>query len=114
MKILIVDDDEGVLIRLERALEAEGYSTTTAWSGKEALSIARKSHFDMLLVDEYLSDLASPIVVEELKRLQPDASLLLMDTQGERGKDVSHSTMRVVCKWKDDEVKKRIQDSLAA
>jgi CheY-like chemotaxis protein len=31
IKILIVDDDEQVLIELERLLESEGYSTTTAW-----------------------------------------------------------------------------------
>ena len=32
--ILIVDDDEQVLIELERLLEDQGYNTTTAWSGR--------------------------------------------------------------------------------
>lgn len=33
IRILIVDDDEDVLIALERLLEGEGYATATAWSG---------------------------------------------------------------------------------
>ena len=56
MNILIIDDDEGVLIRLERTLETEGCRTTTAWSGRAAVSIAQKSQFDVLLVDEHLND----------------------------------------------------------
>ena len=56
IRILIVDDDEDVLIRLERLLEGEGYNTATAWSGKEALELSGKAKFDLLLVDEYLGD----------------------------------------------------------
>jgi CheY-like chemotaxis protein len=40
-KILIVDNDEHVLIALERELENEGYRTVTAWSGQEALGLLR-------------------------------------------------------------------------
>jgi len=114
MNILIVDDDEDVLIRLEQTLEAEGYRTATAWSGREALSIAQTSKFDMLLVDEHLSDLESAIVVEKLRELQPEASLLLMHTRREPGKSIPHPDNRAVCKWETDEVKKRVRNSLAA
>src|ERR1700746_1391037 len=43
IRILIVDDDEDVLIALERLLEGEGYTTATAWSGKEALVLSKES-----------------------------------------------------------------------
>lgn len=109
MNILIIDDDEDVLIRLERTLEAEGYSTMTAWSGREALSIAQKFRFDMFLVDERLPDLESAIVVDKLRQLQPGVRLLLTHTRGEHGKSVSHPDDGVVCKWDDDEVKARIR-----
>jgi len=45
IKILIVDDDERVLIELERLLESEGYSTATAWGGREALALSEKKMF---------------------------------------------------------------------
>ena len=50
IKILIVDDDEEVLIELERLLEGEGYSTATAWSGREALALSDRLRFDLVLV----------------------------------------------------------------
>ena len=114
MNILIVDDDEDVLIRLEHTLEAEGYSTTTAWSGREALSIARKSKFDILLVDEHLADMESAIVVDALRHLQPHAFLLLMQAHKQGTKSSLHPGNEVVCKWEDDEVKARVRTSLAA
>jgi DNA-binding response OmpR family regulator len=113
MNILIVDDDENVLIRLERTLEAEGYSTTTAWSWQEALSIARKSNFDILLVDEHLADLESAIVVDKLRQLQPRACLLLLHAQRKCNKS-SHSGKEGVCKWDDHEVMAGVRNSLAA
>lgn len=109
MNILIIDDDEDVLIRLERALEAEGYRTTTAWSGREALSITQKSQFDILLVDERLNDMESAILVDRLRELQPKASLVLMHTRTESGTSFSHPDNSVVCKWDEDEVKTRIR-----
>ncbi len=41
VNILIIDDDEDVLIRLERALEAEGYRTTTAGAGEKHSPLRR-------------------------------------------------------------------------
>jgi CheY-like chemotaxis protein len=113
MNILIVDDDEDVLIRLESTLEAEGASTTTAWSGREALSIARRSKFDILLVDEHLADMESAIVVDKLRHLQPRAFLLLMDAQRKCNKSSPYRG-NAVCKWDDDEVKARVRNSRAA
>ena len=45
IKILIVDDDEEVLIELERLLGGQGYSTATAWSGREALALSDRLRF---------------------------------------------------------------------
>ncbi len=108
MNILIIDDDEGVLIRLERTLETEGCRTTTAWSGRAAVSIAQKSQFDVLLVDEHLNDMESAILVQRLMELQPEASVILMHTRKESAQLFSHADNRVVWKRDDDEVKTRI------
>src|SRR5205814_3713976 len=45
-RVLVVDDDESVLTVLNRLLEEAGYETTTAWGGREAIEILRKSTFD--------------------------------------------------------------------
>src|SRR6201987_6272177 len=66
IRILIVDDDEDVLIALERLLEGEGYATATAWSGREALALSKASRFDLLLVDERLGDVEAATLWEGL------------------------------------------------
>ena len=73
IRILIVDDDEGVLIELECLLEGEGYSTVTAWSTREALELSERFQFHVLLVDENLGDADGPTLCGELQRNQPPA-----------------------------------------
>ena len=107
IKILIVDDDEHVLIELERLLESEGYSTTTAWSRSEALAYSDRFHFDLLLIDEHVADKA---LLAELKRRQPDAYCLQMHTQLDQRKAAGHT----VCKWEHADMKARIRNCLAA
>lgn len=110
IKILIVDDDEQVLIELERLLESEGYSTTTAWSRDEALAYSKKWRFDLLLVDEHVGDADSCALLAELKRIQPDALCIQMHTR----KDRKEKSIHAVCKWEHAEMTARIRNFLAA
>lgn len=54
--VLVVDNDEDVLVQLENALESEGYETTTAWSGQQALELLTQREFDLVVLDDQLSD----------------------------------------------------------
>jgi CheY-like chemotaxis protein len=110
IKILIVDDDQDVLIELERLLEGEGYSTATAWSGQEALALSEKSEFDLLLVDEHLADVDAHELFDELESRQPRAFRFLMHTRKENG-SLSGAE---VCKWEHADVKAKIRNCLAA
>jgi CheY-like chemotaxis protein len=110
IKILIVDDDEQVLIELERLLESEGYHTTTAWGGGEALAYADQMQFDVLLVDEDLTDPECDGLAAELKRRQPCACFLDMHTR----KNHRGASAHRIHKWKHAEVKATIRNFLAA
>ena len=83
VQILIVKDDQDVLIELERLLEDQGYSTATAWSSQEALALADKLRFDLLMVDEHLGDIDARALLDELGRRQPHALLCLIHTTRE-------------------------------
>lgn len=111
IKILIVDDDEEVLITLERLLESEGYSTATAWDGREALALSEKLHFDLLLVDEHVGDVDFDSLLDGLKARQPSTPHLLMHTRKGQPLVASAAT---VCKWEHAEMKARIRHCLAA
>ncbi len=79
-EILLVDDDEEVLMALEASLENEGYNTTTAWSGQEALNLLRSRAFDLVLLDDYLPDVASEEILQQLQRMPHRIPVILMQT----------------------------------
>lgn len=114
VKILIVDDDEAVLIALERMLEGEGYRTVTAWSGREALTHAASNDFDLVLVDEHLSDVEITILCDELMRCQPGALRFLMHTRKDATRKATLVAHVDVCKWEHTELKAQIRRCLAA
>ena len=117
-RILIIDDDENVLIALERLLEGAGYCTATAWSGKEALDTLQKSEFDLLLVDEHLPDLNVINLVNHLEHARHRAYRLLMcpfpvRDQGAEG--IPRSAIHgAVCKWEHSAITAKIQNYLPA
>jgi CheY-like chemotaxis protein len=77
-RMLIVDDNEDDLIRLESLFETLGYDTTTAWSGQEALERLESKDFDVVLLDEFLPDVRSETVLRAIRRftVQPWVALL--------------------------------------
>jgi CheY-like chemotaxis protein len=112
--ILIVDDDEAVLITLERLLEGEGYRTVTAWSGQEALQVADSERFDLVLIDEHLSDVEVTTLCDELVRRQPGALRFLMHTRKDAVRKAPAAADRDVWKWEHADLKDQIRECLAA
>ncbi len=113
-RILIVDRDENVLIDLERTLEEAGYRTATAWSGQEAVLLSDQASFDLLLIDEYLCDLDSALLVGQLRQRHPTAAFLLMGPRKASAASWPSLTNAAVCKWEHDDVIARVRDCLAA
>ena len=64
--VLVVDNDEDVLVQLENALESEGYETTTAWSGQQALELLTQREFDLVVLDDQLSDASAEDLLKKL------------------------------------------------
>ena len=56
-KILIVDDEEEILVFLEKRLAASGYQVVKASSGKEAFLKAKAYSPDLILLDIVLPDI---------------------------------------------------------
>lgn len=66
-KILVADNDEDVLVALECVLEEKGYATTVALSGAETCKLLSEGSFDLLILDDYLSDRDSAQTLTECK-----------------------------------------------
>ena len=67
-KVLIADNDEDVLLALERALENEGYDTVVALNSDEVTRALAHNSCDLLVLDDYLSGRDSVHVLAELRR----------------------------------------------
>ena len=82
-RILVVDDDEGLLILMAEALRAEGYEVATAGSGQTALRWLARQTPDLMLLDLKLRDIDGPALLEKLQRSETPIPFLVVTGQGD-------------------------------
>lgn len=70
-RILVVDDEQGVMITIQAILEQEGYTVESASSGQMALDKLHAQQFDLVLTDLRLGDIDGLAVLTEARRTAP-------------------------------------------
>src|SRR3989442_10713111 len=81
-RILVVDDDGGLLRFLTIGLSAMGFDVTTCTTCEEALAVAKREVFDLALTDLRLPDRDGLTVLEELRLIHPNLPVLLLTAHG--------------------------------
>jgi CheY-like chemotaxis protein len=76
--VLIVDNDDRILWKLQEVLENAGFHTRATWSGHEALALLKSGEFDILLADDYLPDLHSHDFLKRVSRLSIQPAIVVM------------------------------------
>jgi CheY-like chemotaxis protein len=66
-KILIVDDEPGVVAYLEMLLQDHGYETTSAANGEEAMAKARTERPDLITLDISMPETSGARFFRELR-----------------------------------------------
>ncbi|HTN85385.1 MAG TPA: response regulator [Sorangium sp.] len=77
-RVLVVDDEEGMRLTLAANLELEGYEVVEARDGAHALELAAQQRFTVVVSDVRMPGLNGVEMFRELKRLQPDLTVVLM------------------------------------
>jgi two-component system, OmpR family, response regulator len=77
-KILVVDDEPGIRSFIGRALGAAGYAADLAATGTEALQRAHARHYDLIILDLLMPDMAGQVVLERLLAARPDQAVLVL------------------------------------
>src|SRR6266446_418277 len=80
--ILIVDDESGIRESLRGVLEDEGYRTSVSPSGEDCLELLRKSSFDLILLDVWLTGIDGLEVLERIRELQDPPEVIMISGHG--------------------------------
>ncbi|MBK8379104.1 MAG: sigma-54-dependent Fis family transcriptional regulator [Nitrospira sp.] len=81
-RILVVDDDEGLLHLLRMRLSALGFSVTPCTGGRDALTAARQEAFDIAITDLRLRAEDGLALTEELMQIQPGLPVIILTAHG--------------------------------
>jgi len=77
-RVLVVDDEKNYQLILRELLSRDGFEVDAVGEPLEALKLATKRPFDAALVDLRLGDLDGVEVMERLRRLDGDLSVVIM------------------------------------
>jgi nitrogen regulation protein NR(I) len=81
-KILLIEDDPGIVMTLRRVLSEEGYSVKVEKRGDAGLSAAKEDSFDVVISDMKLPGLNGLDLVRELHAAKPRLPIILMTAHG--------------------------------
>lgn len=81
-KILVVDDERQYVEVINMILQSEGYDTTVASSGEEALEKFKKEKFNLVLSDLQMDGINGIQVLEEIKKNHKNTFVILITGYG--------------------------------
>jgi DNA-binding response OmpR family regulator len=82
-KILVIDDEPGIVRFVRRALEADGHSVDTACDGSEGLRIAAAVRPDMVVLDLLMPGISGMGVLAALLADLPQCRVLVLSAVGD-------------------------------
>ena len=77
-KIIVVDDEEGIIDSLSIFLKRSGYEFTGVTDPMEAIEKVKNEHFDLMLLDFIMTPIHGDQVVEEIRKFNKELYILLL------------------------------------
>ncbi|MEB6369840.1 two-component system response regulator GlrR [Klebsiella michiganensis] len=81
-RLLLVDDDPGLLKLLGMRLVSEGYSVLTAESGPEALRTLSRDKVDLVVSDLRMDEMGGLQLFSEIQKVQPGMPVIILTAHG--------------------------------
>jgi len=81
--ILVVEDEPAIADFLQRGLEAEGYSVTTAGDGDEGGRLAGSGDVDLMILDLMLPGRDGAEVLAEVRQARPQLPVIVLTARAE-------------------------------
>ena len=83
MKILLVEDEAGLILTLTDRLRSEGFDVTSATDGEAGLAHALKESFDLIILDVMLPKRNGLDVCRDLRQKNVATPILMLTAKGE-------------------------------
>ncbi len=80
--ILFVDDDKAILSMVERYLTREGYPVQLIDSGRKALELLKKKHFDIVFTDFKMPEFDGIELLSAIKEYRPETEVVIVTGHG--------------------------------
>jgi DNA-binding NtrC family response regulator len=77
-RILVVDDDEGLLEAVSQVLKRGGYAVATASSGEEAWALFLNDPNPVVVTDLIMKNMSGIDLLQKIKQQQPDTQVIIM------------------------------------
>ena len=77
-KIIVVDDEQGIVDTLSIFLKRSGYDFTGVTNPLEAIELVRNNHYDLMILDFMMDPIHGDEVVEEIRKFNKDLYILLL------------------------------------
>ncbi|MBI5054747.1 MAG: response regulator [Chloroflexi bacterium] len=81
-RILIVDDDPGVVALCERLLTHAGYEVASSMRPQDALRMMRAQHFDLLLLDIRMPEMSGFELMQVARERDPELAIVIITGHG--------------------------------
>jgi DNA-binding response OmpR family regulator len=78
MRILVVEDEEGIAAFLKQGLEEESFAVDVAVEGKEGLQMALSGEYDLLLLDWMVPGLSGIEICRQFRKEFQDAPVIFL------------------------------------
>lgn len=83
LSILVADDEEGIRNLLTHWLGRRGHSVACADSGRHALHLLNRQHFDVVITDVMMPDGDGFELIPAVRKAQPDARIVAISGGGQ-------------------------------
>lgn len=77
-KIIVVDDEIGIIDSLSIFLKRSGYNFTGITDPLEAIERVKNEHFDLMILDFIMTPIHGDQVIEEIRKFNKDLYILLL------------------------------------
>lgn len=81
-RLLLVDDDPGLLKLLGMRLVSEGYTVSTAESGAEGLRLLGREKIDLVISDLRMDEMDGMELFAEIQKMQPGMPVIILTAHG--------------------------------